>query len=105
MTKGKLIQIVFLLALVGFIILKMFPEIGYENIMTNSISSIALLLIIFLWVFSYLYRVINGKMTFIEQRKRYRAKYDKFIDEKLQNKFNSLPYEEQEKLLKDLEEK
>ena len=41
----------------------------------------------------------------MEQRKRYRNKYEKVIDEKLQNKFNSLSEEDQEKLLKEIEEK
>ena len=44
-------------------------------------------------------------MTFMEQRKRYRTKYEKVIDKKLQNKFNSLSDEDQEKLLKEIEEK
>ena len=44
-------------------------------------------------------------MTFMEQRKRYRAKYEKAIDDKLKTKFNSLSSEEQEKLLKKIEEK
>ena len=43
-------------------------------------------------------------MTFMEQRKRYRKEYDKIIDEKLKNKFDSMTFEEQEILLKDLEE-
>ena len=44
-------------------------------------------------------------MTFMEQRKRYRAKYEKIIDEKLKSKFNSLSAEEKENLLKRIEEK
>ena len=32
---------------------------------------------------SYISRVITGNMTFMEQRKRYRAKYEKIIDQKL----------------------
>ena len=44
-------------------------------------------------------------MTFMVQRKRYRAKYEKIIDEKLKSKFNSLSSEEQEKLLEEIEEK
>ena len=105
MTKGKVIQIGFLLALLGFFSLKFLPLIGYTELTNSSISNILLILIVFLWVLSYVFRVINGKMTFMEQRKRYRAKYEKIIDEKLKSKFNSLSSEEQEKLLEEIEEK
>ena len=105
MTKGKVIQLGFLFALLGIISLKILPNFGFNNLITSSISNLVLILIVFLWVFSYIYRVINGKMTFMEQRKRYRAKYEKVIDEKLKNKFNSLSSQEQEKLLEEIEEK
>ena len=105
MTKGKVIQIGFLFALIGFVCLKFIPLIGYTELTTGSISNVVLMLIVILWVLSYVIRVINGNMTFMEQRKRYRAKYEKIIDEKLKSKFNSLSSEEQEKLLEEIEEK
>ncbi len=105
MTKGKVIQIGFFIALMGFISLKVLPQIGLTELTTSSVSNILLILIVLLWVFSYVFRVVNGKMTFMEQRKRYRAKYEKIIDEKLKSKFNSLSSEEQEKLLEGIEEK
>ena len=43
------------------------------------------------------------KMTFMEQRKRYRKEYEKIVNDKLEIKFNSLSKEEQEKLMEDLE--
>jgi len=105
LTKGKVIQIGFLIALMGIFSLKVLPLIGYPELTTNSISNIFLISIVFLWVLSYVFRVINGKMTFMEQRKRYRAKYEQVIDEKLKSKFNSLTSKEQEKLLEEIEEK
>ena len=39
----------------------------------------------------------------MEQRKRYRKKYEKVVNDKLEKKFNELPKEEQEKMIKDLE--
>ena len=42
-------------------------------------------------------------MTFMEQRKRYRKKYEKVMNDKLETKFNALSKEEQEKLMEDLE--
>ena len=105
MTKGKVIQIGFVFALIGLFSLKVLPLIGYTQLTTSSISNLFLIFIVLLWVISYISRVITGKMTFIEQRKRYRAKYEKIIDEKLKNKFNSLSSEDQEKLLEEIEEK
>jgi len=105
LTKGKVIQIGVLFALIGFISLKVLPLSSNTELNTNAISNIFLISIVFIWVLSYILRVINGKMTFMEQRKRYRAKYEKVIDEKLKNKFNSLSSEEQEKLLEGIEEK
>jgi len=67
------------------------------------LSNIVLILIVITWVSSYIFRVINGKMTFMEQRKRYRKKYEKIVNDKLEIKFNSLSREEQEKLMEDLE--
>ena len=40
----------------------------------------------------------------MEQRKRYRKEYDKIMDEKLKKKFNSMTVEEQNMILKDLDE-
>ena len=39
----------------------------------------------------------------MEQRKRYREKYEKVVNDRLENKFNALSKEEQEKLMEDLE--
>ena len=44
-------------------------------------------------------------MTFMEQRKRYRKLYEKKVTEKLEKTFESLPSDEQKKLLKELDEK
>ena len=42
-------------------------------------------------------------MTFMEQRKRYRKEYEQVVNDKLENKFNALSKEEQQKLMEDLE--
>ena len=104
MTKGKVLQIGLVISLIGVISYKLFPALGLNDITTSSISNVILIVIVLIWVISYLYRVINGEMTFMEQRKRYRKEYDKIMDDKLLKKLESLSYEEQEKLLKDLED-
>ena len=80
MTKGKVIQIGLFISLIGLISYKLVPQIGIEDITTTTFSSCILILIVISWVTSYVYRVINGKMTFMEQRKRYRKEYEKVVN-------------------------
>ena len=103
MTKGKVVQIGILFSLLGMLIYKLVPQFGLDKFNSGTLSNIILIFIVIIWVSSYVYRVINGKMTFMEQRKRYRKEYEKIMNDKLEIKFNSLPKEEQEKLMKDLE--
>ena len=103
MTKSKVVQIGILVSFLGLISFKLAHQFGLENFTTSTISSFILIMIIITWVSSYVYRVINGKMTFMEQRKRYRKEYEKVVNDKLETKFNSLSKEEQEKLMDDLE--
>ena len=103
MTKGKVIQIGIIVTLIGLISYEFSPQFGIDNFTASTISSCILILIVITWVTSYVYRVINGKMTFMEQRKRYRKEYEKVINDKLETKFNSLSKDAQEKLMEDLE--
>ena len=103
MTKGKVIQIGFFISLIGFISYEFAPQIGIDNFTATTLSSCILIFIVITWVTSYVYRVVNGKMTFMEQRKRYRKEYEKVVNDKLETKFNSLSKEEQQKLMEDLE--
>ena len=103
MTKGKVIQLGIFVSLIGLISLKFAPQFGFDDFTATTISSCILILIVITWVTSYVYRVVNGKMTFMEQRKRYRKEYEKVVNDKLETKFNSLSKEEQQKLMEDLE--
>ena len=103
MTKGKVVQIGIFFLLIGLICYELAPQIGIDNFTSSTISSCILILIVITWVSSYMYRVVNGKMTFMEQRKRYRKEYEKIVNDKLETKFNGLSKEDQEKLMEDLE--
>ena len=103
MTKGKVVQIGLLFSILGLLSYKLAPKFGLDSFTASTISNFILILIVITWVSSYVYRVINGKMTFMEQRKRYRKEYEKIVNDKLEIKFNSLSKEEQEKLMEDLE--
>jgi len=103
LTKGKVLQIGIFFSLIGLISYEFAPQIGLNNFTANTISSCILIIIVFTWVSSYVYRVLNGKMTFMEQRKRYRKEYEKVVNDRLETKFNSLSKKEQKKLMEDLE--
>ena len=102
MTKGKVIQIGLFISLIGLNSYQFAPQIGIDNFTATTLSSCILILIVITWVTSYVYRVVNGKMTFMEQRKRYRKEYEKVVNDKLETKFNALSKEEQEKMIQDL---
>ncbi len=103
MTKGKVVQIGLLISLLGILSYGLAPQFGADNFTSSTISSFILILIVITWVSSYFYRVVNGKMTFIEQRKRYRKQYEKKFNDKLEKNFNELSNEKQKKLMEDLE--
>ena len=105
MTKLKVLQLGILLAILGIFSYKFTQYFGLSGINTSSLSNLVLIIIVLVWVSSYLFRVINGNMTFMEQRKRYRQAYEKKFTEKLEKKFESLSNDEQKKLLKELDEK
>ena len=103
MTKGKVVQIGLLISLLGLLIYELAPQFGLDKFTASTISNFVLIVIVITWVSSYVFRVVNGKMTFMEQRKRYREEYEKVVNDKLETKFNSLSKEEQQKLMEDLE--
>ena len=77
MTKLKVLQLGLFVAIIGFLIYKFSPFLGLSEISTSSISNGILITIVLVWVSSYILRVLNGNMTFMEQRKRYRQAYEK----------------------------
>ena len=103
MTKGKVVQIGLLISLLGLLSYKLAPLFGLDNFTASTISNFILIVIVITWVSSYVLRVLNGKMTFMEQRKRYRKEYEKVVNDKLETKFNTLSKDEQQKLMEDLE--
>ena len=103
MSKVKVVQIGILISLLGLISYKLVVQFGIDNFTASTISSCILILIVITWVASYVYRVVNGKMTFMEQRKRYRKEYEKVMNDKLESKFNALAKEDQDKLMEELE--
>ena len=99
MTRGQALLlglVVFVLGAAGY---WGFQASGLETFSAGIASAVVLMLIVLGWTSSYLLRVVGGKMTYMEQRRRYRAIYDAQTTEELQAKFDALSPEDQQKLL------
>lgn len=79
-----------------------FQASGLEGFTPGLAASALLTLVVIAWTGSYLFRVVSGKMTYMEQRRRYRATYDARTDAELLARFDSLSPEEQERLLREV---
>ena len=104
LTRAKVFQIGLIVFLLGGLEYEAFQLIGLESVSAGIAAQSILILIIFAWTGSYLFRVFSGNMTFMEQRKRYREAYEKLTDEKIKEKFEAMTEEEKIKLLKTVEE-
>jgi len=104
LTRAKVFQIGLIVFVLGGLGYEVFQLLGFESISAGIASQSILILIIFAWTASYLFRVFSGNMTFMEQRKRYREAYEKLTDEKIREKFESMSETEKMKLLKTIDE-
>ena len=75
--------------------------LGLDGIQAGIWSQVVMVAGLLAWLSTYLFRVVTGKMTFIQQRLQYREAYDAFTTEALQRKFDALSPEEQERLLRE----
>ena len=73
---------------------------GFEGFSAGIAAEALLVVIVVVWTSSYLFRVVTGQMTYMDQRRRYREVYDKQEAEVLQARFDALPEEEQQALLR-----
>ena len=104
MTRAQVFQIGFLVFVLGGLGYEVFQFLGFESISAGIAAQSILILIVFAWTASYLFRVFSGNMTFMEQRKRYREAYEKLTEEKIREKFEAMTEEEKIELLKTVEE-
>ncbi len=104
MTRSNVFQIGLIIFVLGGFGYEIFQLFGFESISAGIATQAILILIIFAWTASYLFRVFTGNMTFMEQRKRYREAYEKLTDEKIMKKLDAMTEEEKIQLLKTVEE-
>ena len=103
LTRANILQIGLAILVIGPICYGFFRLVGFEVFPAGIAAQSILILIIFGWTGSYLFRVVTGKMTFNEQRKRYREAYERITTAELQSRFESMTEEEQIRLIKELE--
>jgi hypothetical protein len=101
-TRGKALLVGLAIFSLGAIGYGAFQAAGLEGFSAGIAAQAVLVAVILIWTGSYLFRVITGNMTYMEQRRRYRSSYDAATDEELQQRFAALPADEQEALLREL---
>ena len=100
MTRGKVLLIglgVLLLGGAGYV---GFEAAGLEGFSAGIAAQAVLVLIVVVWTSSYLFRVVTGQMTYMEQRRRYREVYDEQESQDLEARFEALSADEQQALLR-----
>jgi hypothetical protein len=101
-TRGKAVALGLGVFAVGGLGYWGFQAAGFEGFSAGIAAQAVLVLIVLGWTGSYLFRVVTGNMTYMEQRRRYRSAYDAATEDELQKRFEALSPAEQEKLLREL---
>lgn len=77
-----------------------FDAAGLEGFSAGIAAQAVLVLIVMVWTSSYLFRVVTGRMTYMQQRRRYREVYDEQETQDLEARFDSLSADQQQALLR-----
>ena len=101
-TRAKALIVGMAIFAVGGLGYWVFAAAGLEGFSAGIAAQAVLVLIVLGWTGSYLFRVVTGNMTYMQQRRRYRDAYDSATEDELQRRFEALPPAEQEKLLREL---
>ena len=100
MTRGKVLLIGLAVLLIGGLGQVGFQAAGFQGFSAGIAAQTLLVLIVVVWTGSYLFRVVTGQMTYMEQRRRYRGVYDEIAADAIQARFDALPVDEQQALLR-----
>ncbi len=103
MTRGNVIQFGFIVLALGGVGYWAFIALGFNSQSAGIAAEAALVLGVLVWTASYLFRVVTGKMTFAEQRKRYIQAYEELTTAELKARFESLSQDEQIRLMEEIE--
>jgi len=82
----------------------LFEALGLKGFSAGIAAEALLVVVVVVWTSSYLFRVVTGRMTYMQQRRRYRSEYDQLTAQQLQERFDALSPEEQEALMASISE-
>lgn len=82
----------------------LFEALGLGGFSAGIAAEALLVVVVVVWTSSYLFRVVTGRMTYMQQRRRYRSEYDQLTAQQLQERFDALSPEEQEALMASISE-
>ena len=102
MTRAGVLKLGLGLLLAGCVGFWLFKAAGFEGFSAGIAAEAVLVVIVVGWTGSYLFRVVTGNMTYMQQRRRYRKGYDQLTTEQLQARFDALSPDEQQALLASL---
>ena len=102
MSRLNVLLVGLLVLVLGGVGYGVFNAVGFEGASAGIAAEAVLVVIVVLWTGSYLFRVVTGNMTYMEQRRRYREEYDQITDAQLQERFDALSPDEQHALLEQL---
>ena len=100
MTRAKVLFIGLIVLALGGVGYLGFEALGIRGFSAGIAAQSLLVLIVVVWTGSYLFRVVTGQMTYMEQRRRYREVYDEQETQDLEARFDALPPEQQQALLR-----
>ena len=100
MTRGKVLLIGLVVLLLGGLGYLGFEALGLQGFSAGIAAQALLVMIVVIWTGSYLFRVVTGQMTYMEQRRRYREVYDEQETQDLEARFEAMSPDEQQALLR-----
>ena len=102
MTRAGVLKLGLGLLVFGGVGYWLFKAAGLEGFSAGIAAEAILVVVVLGWTGSYLFRVVTGQMTYIQQRRRYRKEYDQLTTDQLQARFDALSLDEQQALLASL---
>ena len=82
----------------------LFQALGLEGFSAGIAAEALLVVVVVVWTSSYLFRVVTGRMTYMQQRRRYRSGYDQLTAQQLQERFDAMTPEQQQALMASIAE-
>jgi len=104
LTRAGVLKLGLGLLLAGGLGYWIFEALGLEGFSAGIAAEALLVVVVVVWTSSYLFRVVTGRMTYMQQRRRYRSGYDELTAQQLQERFDAMTPEQQQALMASIAE-